>query len=246
MDYAQIIKSTDTGHGSAPRAAAVTEPLLPCVEVTTGPAPELAIVWLHGLGADGHDFEPIVAQLGLPFAARFVFPHAPVRPITINQGLPMRAWFDILTLAGGGREDVAAIRDSARRVAALIERERARGFAPGQIVAAGFSQGGALALHVGLRYPCRLAGILALSAFLVMPESLAAEGHAADAAAPIFMAHGSDDPIIGLPLAERALAELRRHGYAPEWHTYAMGHAVCGAEIADIARWLTARAARDP
>jgi phospholipase/carboxylesterase len=221
----------------------MSAPLLPCVELATGPAPALAIVWLHGLGADGHDFEPIVGELTLPFAARFVFPHAPIRPISINQGLPMRAWFDILSFERGGPEDIAAIRDSAERVSALIERERASGFAPSQIVLAGFSQGAALALHLGLRYPERLAGIAALSGFLAVPELLAVERHAANATTPIFMAHGVGDPIIDLAFAEHSLTALQRLGYTPEWHTYAMAHGLCGQEIADISHWLTARTA---
>lgn len=220
----------------------MSEPPLPCVELATGPDPELAIIWLHGLGADGHDFAPIVAQLHLPFAARFVFPHAPVRPITINQGLPMRAWFDIRSFDRRGPEDITSLRESARQVNALIERERSSGFDAQQIVVAGFSQGGALALHTGLRYPQMLAGILVLSGFLVAPATLAAERHAANATTPIFMAHGSDDPIIGLEFAQSSLAALRHLGYAPEWRTYRMAHAVCGEEIVDIARWLTARA----
>jgi phospholipase/carboxylesterase len=243
MDYAQIINC----RGSAPNpgrrtCTAMSTTLLPCVELTTGPAPELTIVWLHGLGADGHDFEPIVAELGLPFSARFVFPHAPVRPITINQGLPMRAWFDILTFERGGREDLDAIRDSARRVTALIERERTSGFSASQIVLAGFSQGAALALHLGLRLPERLAGIIALSGFLAVPQLLASEQQVANARTPIFMAHGVVDPIVELAFAESSLATLRGLGHTPEWHTYPMAHAVCADEIDDIARWLSARA----
>ena len=216
-------------------------PLLPCVEIETGLSPELVVIWLHGLGADGHDFEPIVPELELPFAARFVFPHAPRRPITINQRLPMRAWFDILTIERGGPEDVAAIRDSALAVEALIERERAAGFSARQIVLAGFSQGGALALHTGIRFEETLAGILALSAFVVMPQTLAAERHTANAATPIFMAHGLEDPIIEIGFAESSLEVLRAHGYTPEWHTYTMAHAVCAAEIEDVSAWLAAR-----
>ena len=221
----------------------MNEAILPSVELVTGPAPRLSIIWLHGLGADGHDFEPIAVELGLPFAARFVFPHAPVRPITINQGLPMRAWFNVATLDRAGFEDVDGIRASARLVTALVDRERASGFEAERIVLAGFSQGAALALHAGLRYPDRLAGILALSGFLVMADTLASERHAANAATPIFLAHGVDDPIVALRLAEISLTRLLRLGYSPEWHTYPMGHAVCGPEIGDIARWLAAQAA---
>ena len=245
MDYAQII-NTMLGIQSPRRCAdrPMSEALLPCVELTTGAAPELAIVWLHGLGADGHDFEPIVPELGLPFTARFVFPHAPVRPITINQRIPMRAWFDILTFERGGSEDVAAIRSSARSVTALIERERANGFEPEQIVLAGFSQGGALALHTGLRYAERLGGILVLSAFLVLAGTLERERAAANVDVPIFMAHGLADPVIEIGFAEASRDALVELGYAPDWHTYPMGHAVCGPEIVEISRWLAARAAR--
>ncbi len=208
------------------------------IEVETGEKPRLSVVWLHGLGADGHDFEPIVPELRLPFAARFVFPHAPVRPITINGGLPMRAWFDILTLERGGREDAAAIAASAAAVAQLIDAERARGFAPAQIVLAGFSQGGALALHLGLRYPQRLAGIAALSAFVPLASQLADEARSEYADLPIFMAHGTQDNVIELPFAELGRDQLLTAGFAPRWHSYAMAHAVCAEEIADIAVWL--------
>ena len=221
----------------------MNDQLLRCVEMETGPQPQLCIVWLHGLGADGNDFAPIVPQLNLSVPARFVFPHAPVRPITINGGKPMRAWFDILTLERGGVEDVAAISASAQAVADLIEAQRERGFAAGQIVLAGFSQGGALALHLGLRYRSRLCGILALSAFLVVPAQLEREAVPGRGDLPIFMAHGLYDNVIEPAFAELGRDRLRAAGYAPSWHSYPMGHAVCPAEIADIGAWLEQRIA---
>jgi phospholipase/carboxylesterase len=216
----------------------MTEKTLESIQVETGEAPQLSVVWLHGLGADGHDFEPIVPELRLPFAARFVFPHAPVRPITINGGMPMRAWFDILTLERGGSEDAAAIEASAAAVAALLDAEQARGFAPERIVLAGFSQGGALALHLGLRYPRRLAGIAALSAFVPLAQQLDSEANREYSDLPIFMAHGTQDGVIEMAFAERGRDQLIAAGFAPRWHSYTMAHAVCAEEIADIASWL--------
>jgi phospholipase/carboxylesterase len=208
------------------------------IEVETGAEPRLCVIWLHGLGADGHDFEPIVAELRLPFAARFVFPHAPVRPITINGGMPMRAWFDVLSLVRGGPEDARAIEASAAAVARLIDEQGARGFVPERIVLAGFSQGGALALHAGLRYPRRLAGIAALSAFVPLAKRLGAEANRQYADLPIFMAHGSQDHVIELAFAELGRDQLRAAGFAPAWHSYPMAHAVCPEEIRAIAQWL--------
>lgn len=222
---------------------------LSAVEISTGPDPRLVLIWLHGLGADGHDFEPIVEELQLPFAARFVFPHAPVRPITINSGMPMRAWFDILTLSRSGPEDESAIRKSAAKVTELIDQEIERGVRSSQIVIAGFSQGGALALHLGLREPRPLAGIMALSAFLPLATRLAAEKSPSNSNTPMFIAHGTDDQIIEIGFAERSLETLRAAGYGPQWRAYAMGHGLCLEEIRDIADWLgqiEARATRDP
>lgn len=211
------------------------------IEIETGAQPRLSIIWLHGLGADGHDFEPIVPELELSFAARFIFPHAPVRPITINGGMQMRAWFDILTLQRGGIEDEPAIAASAAAITQLVDAERARGFAPGNIVLAGFSQGGALALHVGLRYPQPLAGIVALSAFVPLASRLECEAKREHADLPIFMAHGTQDNVIELSFAELGRGQLTQAGFAPQWHQYPMAHAVCQAEIADIAAWLEQR-----
>jgi phospholipase/carboxylesterase len=214
---------------------------LETVEVKTGPDPLASVIWLHGLGADGHDFEPIVPELDLPRApaVRFVFPHAPVRPVTINAGLPMRAWFDILGLDRRLRQDEAGVRDSAARIGALLEREEIeRGVDPGRIVLAGFSQGGAMALHVGLRYPRKLAGIMALSCFLPLADRLQAERSAAAADVPVFLAHGRYDPVLPMELGAAARELLEDLGLAVEWRDYAMPHAVCPEEIFDIARWL--------
>jgi phospholipase/carboxylesterase len=218
------------------------QPALDYIEVETGPQPLLSVIWLHGLGADAHDFEPIIAQLALTFPARFIFPHAPVRPITINGGMPMRAWFDILTFSRDGPEDLAAIRESAAAVAALIEAEGTRGCPAERIVLAGFSQGGALALYLGLRYPQRLCGIMALSAFVVAASSLQSETNPALHDMPIFMAHGIFDNVIELPFAELGRNQLVAAGFAPRWRTWPMGHAVCAEEVRAIAQWLSERA----
>jgi phospholipase/carboxylesterase len=200
---------------------------------------DLSIIWLHGLGADGHDFAPIVAELGLAAAVRFVFPHAPPRSVTINAGMRMRAWYDIESIDAGMREDEAGIRESAALISGLIDAQIARGVASTRIALAGFSQGGAIALHTALREPRPLAGVLALSTYLPLAATLAAERHPANAAVPIFMAHGSADPMIHLSLAERSRAALESAGYAVEWHCYPMAHAVCGEEIRDIGIWLS-------
>ena len=208
------------------------------VELQTGAPPDAAVIWLHGLGADGHDFEPVVPELRLPgLRVRFVFPHAPVRPVTLNMGMPMRAWYDIKQL-GGGPEDAEGIRASQASLEALVARERARGIAPRRIVLAGFSQGGAIALHTGLRHAERLAGILALSTYLPLAATLAAEASAANRDVPVFMAHGQLDEIIPIPRAAQSRAALEALGYAPEWREYPMPHSVCLEEIADIAAWL--------
>jgi phospholipase/carboxylesterase len=211
--------------------------LLDAIEIETGPSPRAAIIWMHGLGADGHDFEPIVPELQMPAApaARFVFPHAPVQPVTINGGARMRAWYDV---TNDGRQDAAGVRASQARVEALIARERARGVAARSIVLAGFSQGGAIALHTALRHPERLAGILALSTYLPLPDTVASEAHPANRDVPIFMAHGTQDPVIPLSWAQRSRDHLVALGYAVEWHEYSMPHSVCAEEIADVGAWL--------
>jgi len=212
--------------------------LLETIDIETSREPRAAVIWLHGLGADGHDFEPIVPELGMPAAApgvRFVFPHAPLQPVTINGGAVMRAWYDV---TGDGRQDAAGIRSSQACVEALIARERARGVAARSIVLAGFSQGGAMALQTGLRHPERLAGILALSTYLPLPDTVADEAHPANRDVPIFMAHGIQDPVIPLSWATRSRDHLVALGYAVEWREYPMPHSVCAEEIEDVGRWL--------
>ena len=216
-------------------------------EITLSPAvPAVAsMILLHGLGADGHDFVPIVGELGLPASlpVRFVFPHAPMRPVTVNNGFVMRAWYDIKSFTPAGRADVAGTTESARRIAGYLDREKHLGVAAGRIVLAGFSQGGAVALYAGLRYPERLAGILAMSCYLPFPERLAAEKSAANADVPILLCHGRSDPVVPLAMGIEAREELKSHGYAPEWRDYPMQHAVCMEEIADVAWWLEQRLA---
>ena len=217
------------------------------VEIESASSPDAAVIWLHGLGADGHDFEAVVPELRLPpqLRLRFVFPHAPMRPVTINMGMRMRAWYDILQM-GGGREDEAGIRASRSLLQSLIEREKGRGVVPRRIVLAGFSQGGAIALHTGLREPERLAGVLALSTYLPLAGKLAAERSAANSELPVFMAHGTQDPMIGVARAREARAALQALGYPIEWKEYPMAHSVCGEEIADIAAWLLRLLAPSP
>ena len=209
------------------------------IEIETGAAPRAAVIWLHGLGADGHDFEPIVPELGLPASlpVRFVFPHAPVRPVTLNQGMRMRAWYDIFRL-GGGPEDEAGIRASEGFLRELIQREKARGIEASKIVIAGFSQGGAIALQAALRYPERLAGLLALSTYLPLAPRLEEERAGKNQDLPIFMAHGTYDDIIPLQRADDSRRALEKLGYPVEWHAYPMPHSVCPQEIADIAAFL--------
>lgn len=218
-------------------------PILDAVEVTTGDEPELSVIWLHGLGADGYDFEPIVEELELPFAVRFVFPHAPVRPVTINGGVRMRAWYDIVAFGADAPEDATGIRASSEALRVVLDGELARGFDSRRIVLAGFSQGGAIALHAGLREPRRLAGVLVLSAYLPLAAALDAEKEPANLDVALMMAHGTADPIVPLALAEASKRKLEASGYTVEWRTYAMGHAVCAEQLRDIGRWLEARGA---
>jgi phospholipase/carboxylesterase len=204
------------------------------IEIETAPNPAAAVIWLHGLGADGHDFEPIVPELKLPKPVRFVFPHAPVRPVTINQGMRMRAWYDIFQF-GGGAEDEKGIRESQGLLEALIREQPVPARA---IVLAGFSQGGAIVLQTALRYPERLAGVIALSTYLPLAGKLKAEKNPANQDLPIFMAHGRYDDLIPLDRAQKSRELLVDAGYKVEWHDYPMPHSVCGEEIADIASFL--------
>jgi phospholipase/carboxylesterase len=214
--------------------------LLETLEIETAPSPAACVIWMHGLGADGNDFVPVVPELGLPKtpAIRFVFPHAPMRPITINGGAVMRAWYDVIDLSGGRRQDAPGMRGSRDLIEALIAREKSRGIAASRIVLAGFSQGGAMALYTGLRHPERLAGIIALSCYLPVADTLVSEASPANRDVPIFMAHGIHDPLIPLIYASGSRDRLRKLGYPVEWHEYPMPHSVCGEEITDIAEWL--------
>ncbi len=202
-----------------------------------------SVIWLHGLGADGHDFEPIVAELDLPsnHGIRFVFPHAPVRPITINRGMAMRGWYDVAENDLTRREDEAGIRDSARILSEHIAGQRALAIDHRRIVLAGFSQGGAVALFAGLRHHEPLAGILALSTYLPLPMTLPVEANPANVSVPIFMAHGSFDPIIPAQQGDASARLLKASGYNVEWRSYPMPHSVCEQEVADISRWLRQR-----
>lgn len=212
--------------------------MLDAVEIETGKHPRASIIWLHGLGADGNDFVPLVNELDLPkLAIRFVFPHAPVQPVTINGGMRMRAWYDI-TDGALRREDERGVRASQGLIEGLIAREKQRGTHAGQLVLAGFSQGGAIALQTGLRHPERIAGIMALSAYLPIADKLAAEASEMNRDVPIFMAHGRQDPIVPLARAAQSRDFLKSLGYSPEWREYAMPHSVCPEEIGDIGAWL--------
>jgi phospholipase/carboxylesterase len=209
--------------------------------------PVATVVWLHGLGADGFDFVPLVPELRLPanLAVKFIFPHAPERPVTVNNGYVMRAWYDIKvlsssSLAGPGMEDVAGIRQSEMLIRAVVESERTAGISAQHIVIAGFSQGGAVALQTGLRYPERLGGILALSTYLPLRDALAQEASAPNRDLPILMCHGTQDPIVPLALGERSRDVLSALNYPLDWRTYRMQHQVCAEEIADISAWLHA------
>jgi|HubBroStandDraft_1064217.scaffolds.fasta_scaffold37507_3 phospholipase/carboxylesterase len=214
--------------------------LLETVEVETGPNVTASIIWMHGLGADGHDFEPAVPHLAdrVGQSVRFIFPHAPVRPVTINSGMRMRAWYDILGFDRQTRQDESGIRDSAAAIAALIRREEVRGIDVARIVLAGFSQGGAMSLYIGARYPQRLAGVIALSCYLPLAEQFPAERLAANQSTPIFMAHGSMDPVIEERRGLESRELLTAAGYSVEWHSYRMAHAVCVEELAAISAFL--------
>ena len=218
----------------------MTETPPPPLEATTGDHPNASIIWLHGLGADGYDFLPIAKELDLSGLAsvRFIFPHAPMMPVTLNGGYVMPAWYDIVALDQSAPEDATGIRASARYVESLIAQENARGIPSRRIVLAGFSQGGVIALHAALRHPARLAGALILSSYLALGAALPKEAAAANRDLPIFMAHGSMDNIVAESLARDSKTLLTEMGYRVEWHDYAMAHSVCPEEIMDIGIWL--------
>lgn len=214
--------------------------MLQTLEIETAPGPDAAVIWLHGLGANYHDFEPVVPEIvrRRERAWRFVFPNAPIRPVTINGGMPMPAWYDIRGLDRLAAEDVEGFRDADRRIGELIRREVERGIPASRVVLAGFSQGGAVSLYTGLRYPERLAGLLALSCYLPLPDALGAERAAANDGAAIFMAHGLDDGVLPVAMGLHSRDRLTGLGYRVEWHQYRMAHAVCQPEIADIREFL--------
>ena len=221
---------------------AISSNLLSAIEIETGAHPTRTVMWLHGLGAGGEDFVPIVNELALPSATRirFLFPHAPMRAVSINRGMVMRAWYDydMLDPNLGLHENMASLHESQRAIETLISREKQRGIQPEHIVLAGFSQGGALALQAGLRYPEQLAGIMVLSAYLPAPRTLVSEANSANRATSIFMAHGVSDNVIPMMLAAASRRQLTESGYAVEWHEYRMAHAVSAEELADIGEWL--------
>ena len=216
------------------------KPFLASVEVNPDAPPVACVIWLHGLGASGYDFASVPPQLGLPrdLAVRYVFPHAPSIPVTINQGFVMPAWYDVKSFDSRG-QDEPGIRRSAGWIQQLIAREVEGGVASTKIVVAGFSQGGAMALFTGLRHPQTLAGIMVLSAYLVLAETLAAEASEANRRTPIFQAHGSSDPTVPIELGTLTRDGLTRAGYSVDWHEYPMPHQVCPEELRDIGRWLT-------
>jgi phospholipase/carboxylesterase len=210
------------------------------LEIETGPNPAGSVIWLHGLGADGHDFEPIVPELVRrdERPLRFVFPHAPVRAVTLNAGYAMRAWYDIIGLDRNSKQDEQGIRASDSAVRALIRRENERGISTDRIVLAGFSQGGAMAIYSGTRFPEQFAGIMALSCYMLMAEKFVVERSKANAKTPVFMAHGTFDPVVAVQLGDESRKVLQAAGYPVEWHTYPMPHSVSPEEITDIAAWL--------
>ena len=213
---------------------------LETVTVETGPDPSFTIIWMHGLGADGHDFEPLVPELvdqGMP-ALRFVFPHAPVRPVTINNGYQMRAWYDIIGIDRRSTEDFKGIAESADSIGGLIHREHARGITSDHILLAGFSQGGAMALHLATRHPDTFAGVIALSCYLPLGRELTKSRNSANLSTPMFMAHGTQDPVVPCMLGEESRQLLEGAGFKPQWHTYPMPHALCEQEVADLRIFL--------
>ena len=217
--------------------------LLETVEQETGPDPQWAVIWLHGLGADGHDFAPIVPELVRPGwpALRFVFPHAPVRPVTINNGMRMRAWYDIVGMDFPTRADSHGVNQSVLQANTLIEREQARGIPAQRILLAGFSQGGAIALAAGVRRTTPLAGLIALSTYLPDAQAATDEKSANATTQPVFMAHGASDPVIPVVYAEQSAQLLKTFGFKVEWHRYPMAHQVCADELRDLGDWMAQR-----
>ncbi|CAG9931519.1 alpha/beta hydrolase [Candidatus Nitrotoga arctica] len=220
--------------------------VLPHITLETGKSPQHSIIWLHGLGADGEDFVSMGEEMKLPVAVRYLFPHAPKQPVTLNGGLIMRAWYDIMASDMVTKQDVKGIRASQAAIEVLIAQEKQRGIVTDNIFLAGFSQGGAIALHTGLRHASRLGGILALSTYLPLAETLSSEASAAALNTPIFMAHGHSDSIVPYARGKASADELKKQGYQVEWHEYGMPHSVCAEEVRDIQTWLTHKLNTDP
>lgn len=218
----------------------INESELPFVEVNPTSKPTAVVIWLHGLGDSGNGFAPIVPELRLPesMAVRFVFPHAPVRPVTINNGMPMRAWYDIKTIDFNHRADVQGVAESSDSVSALIEAEHAKGIPYDRIVIAGFSQGGVIALNIGTRFPHKLAGVMALSTYMCEPEKLSEKGLDVNKDTEFFCAHGQQDEVVPMFLGNTAFKVLKENGYNAQWKDYLMQHNVCPQEIADISSWI--------
>jgi len=235
------MNSSNSAHGNG--GGKDSSELLDFVELSTHDNPSYSVIWLHGLGADGHDFEPIVPYLGLSpaTAVRFIFPHALIRPVTVNGGAVMRAWYDIIEISTSKSQDEAGISHSAGKIEALIASEISRGIPASKIILAGFSQGGAMALHVGLRYPEKLAGIMALSAYLLFPERLQSDHSKANSETPVFVGHGTQDEVVPLFLGEAVRSALQAGSWPVEWHSYPVPHSVSQPEITDIGRWMQGR-----
>jgi len=213
--------------------------ILPHIVLDRGPAPKHSIIWLHGLGADGEDFVGVAEQINLPVAMRYIFPHAPKHPVTINGGFVMRSWYDIADVDIAAKQDAAGIHASQAEIEKFIAQEKARGIAAENIFLAGFSQGGAIALHTGLRHPARLGGILALSTYLPLADTLSQEVSLSAKKTPILFAHGRHDPVVPYALGKLSADKLQQHGFKIDWYEYAMPHSVCEEEISEIERWLT-------
>lgn len=218
--------------------------VLPHITLDSGKSPQHSIIWLHGLGADGEDFVPVAEEMSLPVAVRYIFPHAPKQPVTINGGFVMRSWYDIAGAEIHAQQDAVGIRASQAEIEKLIVQEKQRGVKAADIFLAGFSQGGAIVLQTGLRHAEKLGGILALSTYLPLAETLLDEASPAAKNTPIFMAHGRHDPIVPYSLGKSSAEKLTGLGYQLEWHDYTMEHSVCVEEVADIAGWLTQRLGR--
>lgn len=214
---------------------------LPHIVLDQGKQPKHSIIWLHGLGADGEDFVDMAEAINLPVSMRYIFPHAPKNPVTINGGFIMRSWYDIADIDIGAKQDAAGIRASQAEIEKFIAQEKARGIAEENIFIAGFSQGGAIALHTGLRHPARLGGILALSTYLPLADTLSQEVSLSAKNTPIFFAHGRHDPVVPYALGKASADKLQQLGYQTDWHEYAMPHSVTSEEVSDIERWLTQR-----